>query len=47
MLEASPIPLSLLAARHPECRVGEDEERSFAEVIRAWTLHVLSGVEGG
>ena len=47
ILEASPTSLAPLAARRDECRVGESEERSFEEVIRTWTLHVLSGVEGG
>jgi hypothetical protein len=47
ILEASPTSLASLAARRDECRVGEGEERSFEEVIRTWTLHVLSGVEGG
>ena len=47
ILEASPTDLATLAARRDECRVGESEERSFEEVIRTWTLHVLSGVEGG
>ena len=47
ILAASPISLPLLAARRDECRVGPDEERSFEEVIRAWTLEVLSGLEGG
>ncbi len=47
ILEASPIGLPLLAARRGECRVGKDEERSFEEVIRTWTLHVLSGLERG
>ena len=47
ILEASPTSLASLAARRDECRVGASEERSFEEVIRTWTLHVLSGVEGG
>ncbi len=47
ILEASPTSLNSLAARRDECRVGADEERSFEEVIRTWTLHVLSGLEGG
>jgi hypothetical protein len=46
VLAASPIPLSILAARDPASRVGEDEDRDFEGVIRAWTLRVLSGVEG-
>ena len=28
-------------------RVEAGERRSFAQVIRTWTLHVLSGLEGG
>ena len=47
ILEASPTSLASLAARRDECRVGASEERSFEEVIRTWTLQVLSGVEGG
>ncbi len=47
ILEASPVDLASLAARRNECRVEANEERSFEEVIRTWTLHVLSGVEGG
>ncbi len=43
ILVASPIPLSVLAARDPASRVGEDENRSFEKVIRAWTLRILSG----
>ena len=46
ILAASPMPLSTLAARDPASRVGAHEERGFEEVIRAWTLRVLSGVEG-
>ena len=47
ILETSPVDLPSLVARRDECRVGASEERSFEEVIRTWTLHVLSGVEGG
>jgi hypothetical protein len=47
VLEASPTSLASLAARHEECRVEAGEKRSFEEVIRTWTLHVLSGLEGG
>lgn len=47
ILAASPIPLSTLAARDPASRVGAGEDRDLEEVIRAWTLRVLSGVEGG
>lgn len=45
ILTASPMPLSTLVARDPVSRVGADEERGFEEVIRAWTLRVLSGME--
>ena len=47
ILEASPTSLASLTALREECQVEADERRSFAEVIRAWTLHVLSGLEGG
>ena len=47
ILQASPVGLPSLAARRDECRVGADEGRTFEEVIRTWTLHVLSGAEGG
>lgn len=47
MLAASPTGLPALAALREGCRVGPDETRSFEEVIRTWTLHVLSGLEGG
>ncbi len=47
ILEASPIELPSLAALRDQCRVGPEEERSFEEVIQAWTLEVLSGLEGG
>ena len=47
ILEASPTSLASLAALREECRVEADERRSFAQVIRTWTLHVLSGLEGG
>lgn len=40
-------PLPALTARDPVSRVGRDESRSFEGLIRAWTLRVLSGVEGG
>ncbi len=47
ILAASPIPLSALVARDPASRVSSQEDRGgFEEVIRAWTLRVLSGVEG-
>jgi hypothetical protein len=47
ILGASPTSLASLAALREECRVEADERRSFEEVIRTWTLHVLSGLEGG
>ena len=47
ILEASPTTLASLAALREECRVEADESRTFEEVIRTWTLHVLSGLEGG
>ncbi len=47
ILAASPMSLASLAALRGECRVEVDEKRSFEEVIRAWTFHVLSGLEGG
>jgi hypothetical protein len=47
ILEASPTSLASLAALRDECRVEADEKRSFEGVIRTWTLHVLSGLEGG
>ncbi len=47
ILAASPTSLASLAALRGECRIGVDEKRSFEEVIRTWTLHVLSGLEGG
>ena len=47
ILAASPIELPSLAALRDECRVGTGETRSFEEVIRVWTLEVLSGLEGG
>jgi hypothetical protein len=47
ILSASPIGLPSLAAKRDECRVEKDEKRGFEEVIRVWTLHVLSGLEGG
>ncbi|HZG63280.1 MAG TPA: hypothetical protein VEY13_07175 [Rubrobacteraceae bacterium] len=46
ILAASPQGLPLLAARRDECRVGPDEKRSFEKVIRAWTLELLSTLEG-
>ena len=47
ILEASPTSLASLAALREECRVEAGERRSFEEVIRTWTMHVLSGLEGG
>ena len=47
ILAASPTSLASLAALRDECRVEADEKRSFEEVIRTWSLHVLSGLEGG
>jgi hypothetical protein len=47
ILEASTISLASLAALREECRVEAGESRRFEEVIRTWTLHVLSGLEGG
>ena len=47
ILEASPTSLASLAALREECRVEVGERRSFAQVIRTWTRHVLSGLEGG
>ncbi len=47
ILAASPTSLASLAAHRDKCRVEADEKRSFEKVIRTWTLHVLSGLEGG
>ena len=47
ILASSPRNLSFLATHRDECRVGPDERRSFEEVIRTWTICVLSGVEAG
>lgn len=47
ILQASPVKLFSLAARSKVCRVSKDEHRDFSEVIRWWTIYVLSGVEGG
>ena len=47
ILDASPTTLATLAALREECRVEVGERRTFAQVIRTWTLHVLSGLEGG
>lgn len=47
ILAESPEGLPFLATRRDECRVGSKETRSFEEVIKVWTLSVLSGAEGG
>lgn len=47
ILDASPVGLPSLAAHSEPCRVGAAESRDFAEVIRTWTVHVLSSLEGG
>ena len=47
ILAASPEGLPYLAARRDECRVGQEEQRSFEDVSRTWTLGVLSGLEAG
>lgn len=47
ILAASPCVLPLLATRHAECRVEAGEGRDFVEVMRAWALYTLSGLEGG
>lgn len=47
ILAASPMGLPALASRHGECRVEAGEERGFEDVIRTWTVYVLSGVEAG
>ena len=47
ILAASPEGLPYLAARRDECRVGQEEQRSFEDVIRTWTLCARSGLEGG
>lgn len=39
--------VEILAARRDECRVGQEEQRSFEDVIRTWTLCARSGLEGG
>ena len=46
ILAESQVRLPALAALRDGCRVGPDERRSFEEVIRVWTLEVLSGTEG-
>jgi hypothetical protein len=47
ILASDPEGLPRLAALRDECRVGRDEKRTFEEVIRTWTVAVLSGAEGG
>ena len=47
ILAARPDDLGRLARLRDECRVDAGETRSFEEVIKAWTVQVLSGVEGG
>jgi hypothetical protein len=47
ILEASPTTLASLAVLREECRVDAGERRTYAQVIRIWTLYVLSGLEGG
>jgi hypothetical protein len=47
ILTASPEGLPFLASHRDECRVGPGERRSFEDVIRIWTISVLSGVEAG
>jgi len=39
--------LPSIARNRDECRVEETEQRGFEEVMRSWTLHVLSRVESG
>jgi hypothetical protein len=47
ILVASPIGLPALASRSEQCRVEAGEQRGFDEVIRTWTMYLLSAVEGG
>jgi hypothetical protein len=47
ILASDPEGLPRLAALRDECRVERNEARSFEEVIRTWTVEVLSGAEGG
>ena len=47
ILAASPGTLPFLASHRDECQVGPGERRSFEEVIRTWTMSVLSGAEAG
>lgn len=45
ILASTPHRLPHLAANHAECRVEATEERGFVEVMRAWALYTLSGLE--
>ena len=47
ILASDPEGLPRLAALRDECRVAREESRTFEQVIRTWTLEVLSGAEGG
>ena len=47
ILASDPEGLPRLAALRDECRVGQNEARTFERVIRTWTAAVLSGAEGG
>jgi hypothetical protein len=47
ILDASPVSLPSLAAHSELCRVEAEERRGFDAVIREWTVHVLSCLEGG
>jgi hypothetical protein len=47
ILAFEPEGLPRLATLRDECRVRRNEERTFEEVIRTWTVAVLSGAEGG
>lgn len=47
ILSASPLPLPYLVRNHRECRVEACETRGFEEVLRTWTLSVLSDAKGG
>jgi hypothetical protein len=47
ILAASPVSLAALVWSSAESRVEAGDVRSFEEVIRTWTLEVLSRIEGG
>lgn len=47
ILAASPVGLSTLASRYGQCRVETGDGRSFDEVIRTWTVYLLSMAEAG